>query len=79
MPSVSGRHQTVDKPETESKLYKCKSFGQTFLKVCGFGRQSLWTLSAESGTLLPCKTQEGVRKTVRWTVFEGKPSSGVSL
>ena len=47
-----------------------------FSKVCGFRRQSLWTLSAESGTLLPYKTQERVKKQSGGLFLRGNPRRG---
>ena len=38
-----------------------KSFGQAFSKACGFLRQSLKPLSADSGTLLAKRSFEGLK------------------
>ena len=53
-----------------------KSFAQAFSKACGFQRQSLWSLSAESENFMFRKAQEG-RKTFQWNVFRREPSQGV--
>ncbi|HIU31871.1 MAG TPA: hypothetical protein IAB66_06890 [Candidatus Caccousia avistercoris] len=40
-----------------------ESFDQTFSKVCGFQRQSLWPFSAENGTPDDPKTQEATEQS----------------
>ena len=51
-----------------------------FIKGGGKSKRAapFWPLSAESGIFYTPKTQERVKKTARWAVFEGKPTSGVS-
>ncbi len=43
--------------------YKRKSFDQTFSKVCGFQRQRLWPLSAESGTFFVNNAGRGEKQS----------------
>ena len=59
--------------------YKRKSFDQTFSKVCGFQRQRLWPLSAESGIFLRQITQEGVKKQSGGLFLRGNPRRGFPL
>ena len=53
-----------------------KSFDQTFSKVCGFQRQRLWPLSAESGIPLRHEAQEGSRKRPGDGFGVGNPRRG---
>ena len=55
-----------------------KVFARLFQKAAG-SRGGAPDASRRTRNLLHNKTQEGVKKTVRWTVFRGNPRRGFPL
>ncbi|MCQ2434961.1 MAG: hypothetical protein MJ062_06965, partial [Oscillospiraceae bacterium] len=57
---------------------RIKSFGQAFSKACGVQRRRLWSLSADSETPSPSKTQERVNLIAEQSK-RGNPNEGFPL